>query len=113
MTEEADWKAIEVPEGELRMAWRQGDAHVLAFRFFSAYPGMPTDDWEIEAGVKWDGCINWETNPDCLYHFCDPGSVASLARAFDRAWAFTRDNLATADADSFAAKAPSPLGGEK
>jgi hypothetical protein len=29
-------------------------------------------DWEIDGAVKWDGCINWQTNQTCMAHGCGP-----------------------------------------
>lgn len=25
----------------------------------------------ISGSVKWDGCINWQTNSECMAHACD------------------------------------------
>ena len=46
---------------------------------------------------------NWRTG-ECLYHFCSPESMRALSAAFDRMWAYTRDNLDVASADCFARK---------
>lgn len=100
MSEEIEWQPISVPDGELEIEWAREHSHAISFLFFDEH----NDEWRVRAGVKWDGCINWETNPNYLYHFCEPACVARLARAFDRAWEFTRDNLDVADAFCFAGK---------
>ncbi len=56
----------------------------------------------LEADVKWDGCVNWQTNPDCMFHFCGVDDLEKLREAFLVMWQFTRDNLDVADADCFA-----------
>lgn len=89
------WMLPEI-EGELSMDWTQRYSHALTFRFYSLQDGFD-GDWVIQANVKWDGCINWETSPDCMYHFCGPEDSLRLHRAFVRAWEFTRDNLDVAD----------------
>ena len=40
-------------------------------------------DFEIRGSLKWDGCINWETNPDCMMHGCGPGHAAEIGAMFN------------------------------
>jgi hypothetical protein len=38
--------------------------------------------WEIDGALKWDGCINWQTNPDCMAHGCGPRYVDQITAIF-------------------------------
>lgn len=38
--------------------------------------------WEIGGALKWDGCINWETNPECMVHGCSPGHADEITAIF-------------------------------
>lgn len=47
----------------------------------------PLDMWaecfaQISGAIKWDGCINWETNPDVMMHGCGPHHVRELNEIF-------------------------------
>lgn len=47
----------------------------------------PLDQWqeafcEIDGDVKWDGCINWQTNPDTMMHGCGPRHVDQIQAIF-------------------------------
>lgn len=37
---------------------------------------------DITGSIKWDGCMNWQTNPDCMAHFCEKDDISSLSAAF-------------------------------
>lgn len=37
---------------------------------------------EISGFHKWDGCVNWNTNPDCMYHFCGADDAERLTAMF-------------------------------
>lgn len=39
-------------------------------------------DWELDGAIKWDGCINWQTNPDCMAHGCGPSYADQLRLIF-------------------------------
>ena len=57
------------------------------------------DDGEVEitGSVKWDGCMNWETNPQVLYHFCSPDDAETLAASFKDVWTEGRKLMPRAD----------------
>ena len=47
----------------------------------------PLSEWagafcEIDGALKWDGCINWQTNPDCMMHGCGSHHVEELKEIF-------------------------------
>ena len=91
-----EWLPVPVKDGCLRMQYCREYSHVLSFRIFGEQLDPEGgDDWEIEAGVKWDGCINWSTNPHCAYHFCGYEDAERLSRTFAYAWQFTSENLDT------------------
>lgn len=41
----------------------------------------------IRGSLKWDGCINWETDPDCMMHNCGMDSIRELTACFERLYA--------------------------
>lgn len=41
---------------------------------------------EIYGSVKWDGCMNWATSEDCMFHFCSPADAERLAGMFADVW---------------------------
>lgn len=41
------------------------------------------EDILITGFLKWDGCCNWQTNPDCMYHFCGSNDAVKLAKLFE------------------------------
>jgi hypothetical protein len=44
--------------------------------------------WELDGSVKWDGCINWQTNPDCMAHGCGPRTVEHIRDTFASVYAY-------------------------
>ena len=46
--------------------------------------------WQIRGSVKWDGCINWETNPECMAHGCGPRYVENIAAIFSAIYAYNK-----------------------
>lgn len=41
------------------------------------------DDWDYGGFLKSDGCLNWETSPFCMAHFCELDEIRILREAFD------------------------------
>ena len=41
---------------------------------------------EFSGHVKWDGCMNWQTNNNCMAHFCAEDNLNSMIEAFRAAW---------------------------
>lgn len=46
--------------------------------------------WELRGHIKWDGCINWETNPDCMAHGCGTGNLSRIHDTFAAIYAFAK-----------------------
>jgi hypothetical protein len=46
--------------------------------------------WEIRGSIKWDGCINWESNPECMVHGCGPSHITQLTTQFSAIYAFAK-----------------------
>lgn len=56
------------------------------------------DDWEngfaeIDGSLKWDGCINWQTNPEIMMHGCGPGHAAEIVAIFQVIYAYGKRHL--------------------
>lgn len=49
-----------------------------------------TFDWELNGSIKWDGCINWETNPQCMMHGCSPRHAVDLTAIFETVYAYAK-----------------------
>lgn len=72
---------------EYENGWRvfvNAEEYCLNFTFVDQ--GDDDDDYSIRGSVKWDGCINWETSPNCMYHFCEPAHADHLAQMFKDVW---------------------------
>jgi hypothetical protein len=41
---------------------------------------------DITGTIKWDGCMNWDTGDNCMYHFCDTDDIDVLRDSFEAAW---------------------------
>jgi hypothetical protein len=52
------------------------------------------DNFPVITGrLKWDGCMDWETNPICMYHFCSPKDVFDLAKMFDYLYSIGKEHI--------------------
>lgn len=38
--------------------------------------------WNFDGALKWDGCINWQTNPEIMMHGCGPQHVDQITAVF-------------------------------
>jgi hypothetical protein len=68
---QADWELFDGSESHTLAEWQ------------SAF-------WEIEGHIKWDGCINWQTNPECMVHGCGPNEARGVGEIFEAAFAFAK-----------------------
>jgi hypothetical protein len=41
---------------------------------------------EFEGHVRFDGCINWQTDDGCMAHFCGPDDADAWRAVFARLW---------------------------
>jgi hypothetical protein len=64
--------------------------YCLEFKLFN---NMDLSFHEINGQLKWDGCMNWETNPSCMYHFCGPDDAFRLAKMFDYLYSFGKNYI--------------------
>lgn len=50
-------------------------------------------DDEIELGghVKWDGCSNWTTNEDCMYHACSRQDIINIGLILAECYDWTKE----------------------
>lgn len=97
------WAILKAHNLAIRFSFER---HVMNFAVYGAaeayYPGEQTGAWElwngedghpfaeweqafweIDGGLKWDGCINWQTNPECMMHGCSPRHAKQIADLFD------------------------------
>jgi hypothetical protein len=71
--------------------WREGDA-VGSWSLWDGcndrdFADWENADWDIHGDLKWDGCINWETNPNCMAHGCSPNYSRDLHLIFNTIYA--------------------------
>lgn len=57
--------------------------------------GLSPEDafWNIRIDVKWDGCSNWETNRDCMVHFCRRDQMEELSALFVECYDWASETL--------------------
>lgn len=74
------------------IGWRVEMKRYLYHCSFACFEIGDQDDDDQPAffgDVKWDGCSNWSTDPDCMMHFCHRHQLIEfgelLARLYD--WA--------------------------
>jgi hypothetical protein len=67
----------------------------LTLTYWAHEEGFPIVVWDVRAGladplfsghIRFDGCINWETSPDVMLHFCDPDDADEFREVFRRLW---------------------------
>ena len=46
-------------------------------------------DFDIGGYVKWDGCSNWSTNPDCMFHGCSREDISVIGDILSKCWDLT------------------------
>lgn len=89
----------------IRFSFDYGHKCTMAFRVFDACQAFPfgsdegawqltdcgetyaLDKWQdafctIDGDLKWDGCINWQTNPECMMHGCGSNHVEQITAIF-------------------------------
>jgi hypothetical protein len=45
----------------------------------------------IRGHVKWTGCSNWETNPDCMLHGCGKEGLTRIGDILGICWDLTKE----------------------
>lgn len=81
-----DFRVFAAAEG-----WHTGDT-VGSWGLFDGNNDFAFEDWgnafcEIDGAVKWDGCINWQTNPECMMHGCGPRHISTISAIFETVYA--------------------------
>ena len=76
-------------------AWCSDDNRPLIMDNGAPYPLETWKDrfWVWGGYVKWDGCSNWQTNPDCMAHFCGPNQGEDLATIWQEIYRLAANNL--------------------
>jgi hypothetical protein len=65
----------------------RGDWYIAADGDFHTLASYEDIDYEIEGSIKWDGCINWQTSPECMAHGCGPSYIDIVHAVFTAAYA--------------------------
>lgn len=52
---------------------------------------------DITGFLKWDGCINWQTDPECMAHGCGPSSADVIGSAFREVYRQAHAMMPSAD----------------
>jgi hypothetical protein len=84
-----EWSIHEMDDGEI--AYRKSGDDALEFEL------RDDGDVTVSGMVKWDGCMNWETSKECMYHFCDPEHSLSLHKKFLKVWDLARNEIPWSD----------------
>lgn len=74
-------------------AWLECDADELTERRESGVDTGP----DVTGSVKWDGCINWQTDPGCMAHGCGPSHADTVAAMFREVYRQAHGLLTTPD----------------
>ena len=78
-------------EPDNRIRWRLEPTYGLALEF--EILDHQDGEMEIAGTVKWDGCCNWQTNPDCMAHFCQLSDLDELREFFNRVYALAAQHI--------------------
>ncbi len=76
------------------------ESHHLNFIIYMNYDCAPEEE-DIRGSVKWDGCINWETNGNCMAHFCEVSNMDDLNESFKWVHAEAGKLISHADQSAF------------
>lgn len=82
---DASWTELSAPEGEHPIRWRLHENELsVEFEIFDSEAsfGATEADVIVSGFLKWDHCMNWQTNPECMAHFCTLADAERLTRAF-------------------------------
>lgn len=55
--------------------------------------GLKDQDVLIVGHLKWDGCINWSTRQQVMYHFCSEDDLTILNIAFKKVWELGKKHI--------------------
>lgn len=64
----------------------------IEFRLYESGEDDP-DTWDYGGALKWDGCLNWQTNPACLAHYCRLADHVALGVAFEKVGEMAREHV--------------------
>lgn len=48
--------------------------------------GKDDERVRITGFLKWDGCMNWKTSSNVMYHFCEEDDANLLNETFKKLW---------------------------
>ena len=92
------WVILPEHDYAIRFSFDHGHASAMTFRVYASQLigtgifigedyAQSLADWDdafcvINGTLKWDGCINWQTNPVCMVHGCSPSHMDDLTAIF-------------------------------
>lgn len=76
------------------------EEHNMDFAIF-INPQDDDDEPDITGNVKWDGCINWQTNPSCMAHYCNREQMDDFNSAFKWIYDEAGERIINADQSAF------------
>jgi hypothetical protein len=71
----------------------------VAFSIYDDQDDAGEPSWE--GYVKWDGCVNWQTDTGCMAHFCCPEDIDAFAATFRTVWDLARPYFAGREDESY------------
>jgi hypothetical protein len=54
----------------------------LSIGFYAIEHGGADEGWDFKGHLKWDGCLNWMTNPNVYAHLCEVEDINRLSAIF-------------------------------
>lgn len=83
------WAALDEPEPEPKPVAPFAEEDGVFWKLHPAgsaiqfeIRGIQDGEMEIYGDFKWDGCVNWSTSEQCMFHFCGPADLIRLQRQF-------------------------------
>jgi len=71
--------------GYYAVEWKIGGDHHIDFQILNLN-ASEEDNVDAYGFLKYDGCMNWQTDPDCMAHFCDPEQAGNFMNAIKHVW---------------------------
>lgn len=91
LEEHGDWAVLWRLAGPYRMVWEafgvtQSSEGPVYGRADEWHKGPTEVDWELAGELKWDGCMDFQTNPECMVHGCVRADMESVGRVLVAVW---------------------------
>lgn len=85
-----DFRVFDAAEGQscINGKWTDPEWGLFDGSSDFAFAEWEQAEWELSGYLKWDGCINWQTNPECMVHGCSPRHVDWINAVFGAVYAY-------------------------